>query len=186
MKVTLNAAELQALDTLVASSGTDRASVFRALLAQAATSGLVPAGGMSPLKIDESSLAMNQQPFIYVTEPREFTEMAICIDAMKQGNAINLNLTMQEPEMAQRSVDFVAGGCYALEGHQERIGESVFLFAPKNYKVVSAPDELIKASVSEVDRSLDANSPANPPLLKAKEKKNDEDNSGGESVEGAP
>ena len=184
VKVTLNAAELQALDALVASSGTDRASVFRALLAQASTSGLVPAGGTNSLKVDESSLATDQQPFIYVAEPREFDELPICIRAMKQGNVINLNLTMMEHPLAQRSVDFVAGGCYALEGHQERIGESIFLFAPKNYKVVSAPDELIKASVSEVDRSLDANSPANPPLLKAKEKKNDEVDSVNESREG--
>jgi len=184
VKVTLNAAELQALDALVASSGTDRASVFRALLAQVSTSGLVPAGGTNSLRVDASSLAVNQQPFIYVAEPREFTEMSICIDAMKQGNAVNLNLTMQEPEKAQRSVDFVAGGCYALEGHQERIGESVFLFAPKNYKVVSTPDDVIKASVSEVDRSLDVNSPANPPLLKMDKKENGEDESGSESIEG--
>ena len=129
-------------------------------------------------------MAVNQQSFIYVTEPREFTEMSICIDAMKQGNAVNLNLTMQEPEIAQRSVDFVAGGCYALEGHQERIGESEFLFAPKNYKVVGALDDVIKASVSDVDRSLDVNSPANPPLLKMDKKENGEDDSGSESVEG--
>ena len=184
VKVTLNAAELQALDTLVTSSGTDRASVFRALLAQAATSGLVPAGVTSPLKVDGSSLATDQQPFIYVAEPREFDELPICIRAMKQGNVINLNLTMMEPPLAQRSVDFVAGGCYALEGHQERLGESVFLFAPKNYKVVSAPDDVIKASVSEVDRSLDVNSPANPPLLKMDKKENGEDDSGSESIEG--
>ena len=110
--------------------------------------------------------------------------MSICIDAMKQGNAVNLNLTMQEPEIAQRSVDFVAGGCYALEGHQERIGESEFLFAPRNYKVVGALDDVIKASVSDVDRSLDVNSPANPPLLKMDKKENGEDDSGSESVEG--
>ena len=184
VKVTLNTAELQALDTLVTSSGTDRASVFRALLAQAAGGGLVPAGGKSPLKVHGSSLATDQQPFIYVAEPREFDELPICIRAMKQGNVINLNLTMMEPPLAQRSVDFVAGGCYALEGHQERLGESIFLFAPKNYKVVSAPDDVIKASVSEVDRSLDANSPANPPLLKMEKKKSVEANSGSESIEG--
>ena len=50
--------------------------------------------------------------------------------------------------------------------------------------MVSAPDEVIKSSVSEVDRSLDANSPANPPLLKMEKKKIVEDNSGSESIEG--
>ena len=64
--------------------------------------------------LDESSLAMNQQSFINVTEPREFTEMAICIDSTKQVNAVNLNPTMQKPEIDLRSVDFVAGGCHTL------------------------------------------------------------------------
>ncbi len=185
VKVTLNAAELQALDTLVASSGTDRASVFRALLTQAAVNGLAVAGGATSLRTDESNLAVDQKPFIYIAEPTKFTEMAICIDAMKQGNVVNLNLTMQEPELAQRSVDFVAGGCYSLGGHQERIGESIFLFAPKNYQVDRRPpDDVIKASVSEVERRLDENSPANPPLLKAENKKNSEADSGCESVQG--
>ena len=36
---------------------------------------------------------------------------------------------------AQRAVDFVAGGTYAIDGHQERIGESIFLFTPNCVKV---------------------------------------------------
>jgi len=40
-----------------------------------------------------------------------------------------LNLTMMDPDQAQRAVD-VAGGTYAMDGHQERIGESIFLFTP--------------------------------------------------------
>ena len=186
VKVTLNAAELQALDNFVASSGTDRASVFRALLAQASTSGLAATGVATSLRGDESSLSADPKPFIYLAEPEKFDDVPICIDAMKQGNAVSANLTMMEPDAAQRAVDFVAGGTYAMEGRQERLGESIFLFAPKSYAVNrQPPDDVIRASVSNVDRSLDENSPANPPRLKAKEKKNDEDNSGGESVEGA-
>jgi cell division inhibitor SepF len=37
---------------------------------------------------------------------------------------------MMEPDQAQRAVDFVAGGTFAIDGHQERVGESIFLFAP--------------------------------------------------------
>ena len=37
---------------------------------------------------------------------------------------------MMDPDQAQRAVDFIAGGTYAIDGHQERVGESIFLFAP--------------------------------------------------------
>ena len=182
VKVTLNAVELRALDTLVASSGTDRASVFRALLAQASTSGLDAAGIANSLRGDESSLSADPKPFIYVAEPEKFDDVPICIDAMKQGNAVSANLTMMEPDAAQRAVDFVAGGTYAMEGRQERLGESIFLFAPKSYAVNrQPPDDVIRASVSEVDRSLDENSPANPPLLRANDKKDAENDLGNQS-----
>ena len=182
VKVTLNAVELRALDTLVASSGTDRASVFRALLAQASTSGLGAAGVANSLRGDESSLSADPKPFIYVAEPEKFDDVPICIDAMKQGNAVSANLTMMEPDAAQRAVDFVAGGTYAMEGRQERLGESIFLFAPKSYAVNrQPPDDVIRASVSEVDRSLDENSPANSPLLRANDKKDAETDLGNQS-----
>ncbi len=42
---------------------------------------------------------------------------------------------MMDPDQAQRAVDFVAGGTYALDGHQERIGESIFLFTPSCVQV---------------------------------------------------
>jgi cell division inhibitor SepF len=45
-----------------------------------------------------------------------------------------------DPDQAQRAVDFVAGGTYAIDGHQERIGESIFLFTP-NCVQVSTPTE---------------------------------------------
>jgi cell division inhibitor SepF len=52
-----------------------------------------------------------------------------------------LNLTIMDPDQAQRAVDFVAGGTYAIDGHQERIGESIFLFTP-NCVQVSTPTRI--------------------------------------------
>ena len=52
-----------------------------------------------------------------------------------------LNLTMMEPDQAQRAVDFVAGGTFAIDGHQERVGESIFLFAPSCVTVTTATSE---------------------------------------------
>ena len=44
---------------------------------------------------------------------------------------------MLEPKIAQKSVNFVAGGTYALEGHQERVGESIYLLTPCDVDVAS-------------------------------------------------
>ena len=55
--------------------------------------------------------------------------------------------------------------------HHERLGESVFSFTTEHYKETRASDVLIKTPVLEVNRILDTNSPANPPLFKAKDKK---------------
>jgi len=67
---------------------------------------------------------------VVVMEPRSFEEMPLCIQALRERKSVVLNLTIMDPDQAQRAVDFVAGGTFAIDGHQERIGESIFLFTP--------------------------------------------------------
>ncbi len=74
-------------------------------------------------------------------EPRSFDEMPRAIQALRERKAVILNLTMMEPDQAQRAVDFVAGGTFAIDGHQERVGESIFLFAPSCVTVTTAANE---------------------------------------------
>ena len=79
---------------------------------------------------------------VNLIEPRSFDEMPQAIQALRERKTIILNLTMMDPDQAQRAVDFVAGGTYAIDGHQERIGESIFLFAPSCVSVTSSfPEE---------------------------------------------
>jgi cell division inhibitor SepF len=72
---------------------------------------------------------------VLVLEPRTFEEMPEAIKALRERKSVVLNLTIMDPDQAQRAVDFVAGGTYALDGHQERIGESIFLFTPSCVQV---------------------------------------------------
>ncbi|MEW5861576.1 MAG: cell division protein SepF [Cyanobacteriota bacterium] len=72
---------------------------------------------------------------VAVIEPRSFEEMPQVIQALRERKSVVLNLTMMDPDQAQRAVDFVAGGTYAIDGHQERIGESIFLFTPSCVQV---------------------------------------------------
>jgi cell division inhibitor SepF len=79
--------------------------------------------------------AVNGISEVVVMEPRSFEEMPMAIQALRERKSVVLNLTIMDPDQAQRAVDFVAGGTYAIDGHQERIGESIFLFTPSCVQV---------------------------------------------------
>lgn len=82
---------------------------------------------------------VNGMSEVVVMEPRTFEEMPQAIRALRERKSVVLNLTIMDPDQAQRAVDFVAGGTYAIDGHQERIGESIFLFTPNCVSVSTQP-----------------------------------------------
>ena len=89
----------------------------------------------------------NSSSEVSLMEPRSFDEMPQAIQALRERKTVILNLTMMDPDQAQRAVDFIAGGTYAIDGHQERVGESIFLFAPSCVNVTcSSPDEASPSS----------------------------------------
>jgi cell division inhibitor SepF len=91
---------------------------------------------------------------VYLMEPRSFDEMPRAIQALRERKTEILNLTMMEPDQAQRAVDFVAGGTFAIDGHQERVGESIFLFAPSCVTVTTAGgEEAASPTVVSTNRS---------------------------------
>lgn len=98
---------------------------------------------------------------VVVIEPHSFDEIPQVIQTLKEQRSVILNLNVMEAEEAQRAVDFVAGGTYAIDGHQERIGESIFLFTPRNVKVStisgkSYQDNKTKVSSESLTKSFDA------------------------------
>ena len=91
----------------------------------------------------------NSSSEVSLMEPRSFDEMPQAIQALRERKTVILNLTMMDPDQAQRAVDFIAGGTFAIDGHQERVGESIFLFAPSCVNVTSSsPEEAAPSSVS--------------------------------------
>jgi len=61
-------------------------------------------------------------------EPHSFEELSQAILALRERKVVVLNMTIFEPEQAQRAID--AGATYAIDGHPQLISERVFLFAP--------------------------------------------------------
>ena len=83
---------------------------------------------------------------VNLMEPRSFDEMPKAIQALRERKTVILNLTMMDPDQAQRAVDFVAGGTFAIDGHQERVGESIFLFAPSCVTVTNSFQDEVSPS----------------------------------------
>ena len=99
----------------------------------------------------------NSSSEVSLLEPRSFDEMPQAIQALRERKTVILNLTMMDPDQAQRAVDFVAGGTYAIDGHQERVGESIFLFAPSCVNVTSSFSEEASPSNMRSKKTPDYN-----------------------------
>ena len=104
---------------------------------------------------------------VNLMEPRSFDEMPKAIQSLRERKTVILNLTMMEPDQAQRAVDFVAGGTFAIDGHQERVGESIFLFAPScvnvtnSYQDDASPSNVVNKDVGPITKeSVPAPEPA--------------------------
>ena len=137
------------------------------------SSGLTPFSDSSPFDgrgASSNVIGMpgisNSTAEVSLMEPRSFDEMPKAIQALRERKTVILNLTMMEPDQAQRAVDFVAGGTFAIDGHQERVGESIFLFAPSCVTVTNSFQEEPSPSSSitkEVENNNENNNPISAP-----------------------
>jgi len=84
---------------------------------------------------------------VLVIEPRSFEEAPQIVEHLRGRKSVILNLTLMDSDQAQRTVDFVAGATYAIDGHQERVGEGIFLFTPSTVIIsTEMPSQLRNAA----------------------------------------
>lgn len=74
---------------------------------------------------------------VVILQPRSFEEVPQAVKLLRERKSVVLNMMLMDPDQAQRSVDFVAGGVFAIDGHQERLGENIFLFTPNVVQISS-------------------------------------------------
>jgi cell division inhibitor SepF len=79
----------------------------------------------------------NAQPIseVMVIEPRTFQESLDIVEQLRTRKSILLNLHLLDNDQSQRVVDFLSGATHAIDGHQQRIGDGVFLFAPSSVTI---------------------------------------------------
>lgn len=94
----------------------------------------------------KSNLKVLQHPSansyeVMVVEPRSFEESLDIVNNLRDKKSIILNLHLLDAELSQRIVDFLSGATHAIDGHQQRIGEGVFIFAPSNVSISSETEK---------------------------------------------
>lgn len=85
--------------------------------------------------VDHPSSSSMQQ--VIVLEPKAFEEALDMIDHLRNRKSVLLNLHMLDMAQSQRVVDFLSGATHAIEGHQQRVGDGVFMFTPNNVMIES-------------------------------------------------
>ncbi|MBD3882196.1 cell division protein SepF [Phormidium tenue FACHB-886] len=86
----------------------------------------------------------NGQMEMVMMQPRSFQEIPQAVNALRERKSVVLDLSLMDTDQAQRSADYVAGGAFAIDGHQRHLGACVFLFTPSfvqitNYQSANPP-----------------------------------------------
>jgi cell division inhibitor SepF len=77
---------------------------------------------------------------VVLMQPRSFEEAPKAVTALRERKSVVLNLTTMEPDQAQRCADYVAGGVFAIDGHQRQLGPNIFLFTPNSVQITPTPN----------------------------------------------
>ena len=80
---------------------------------------------------------MPQQIKMKIAKPTNFDQVDEIICELKVKNAVVINLEYVNKDVARRIVDVVSGAIKALDGHIEKVSNSIFVVAPFNYDIVN-------------------------------------------------
>lgn len=97
------------------------------------------------------NIAQTQQVKMVISQPTTFEQAANICDLLKQKKSVIVNLEYVNKDVARRIIDVVSGAVHALDGHMQKISNSIVLIAPFNYDIENemARDEIKnKLSVS--------------------------------------
>ncbi|MGX7095456.1 cell division protein SepF [Gemella bergeri] len=72
---------------------------------------------------------------VILTEPLVFADSKDIIDDIKKNKVVIINLSKLDVETADRLLDFVSGGIYALNAKLKIIGEDIYLCVPNGIDV---------------------------------------------------
>ena len=102
-------------------------------------------------------MPQSQAVKMVISQPTTFEQSEEICNFLKEKKSVVLNLEYVNKDVARRVVDFISGGVYALDGHIQKVSNSIFLIAPANYEITNemAREEIKnKLSVSWLKNNL--------------------------------
>jgi len=83
------------------------------------------------------SLPQAQQIKMVISQPTSFDQSEGICDLLKEKKSIIVNLEYVNKDVARRIIDVISGAVHALDGHIQKISNSIFLIAPFNYDITN-------------------------------------------------
>ena len=83
------------------------------------------------------SMPQTQQIKMVISQPTTFDQSEEICEFLKDKKSVIVNLEYVNKDVARRIVDFISGGVYALDGHIQKVSNSIFLIAPYNYEITN-------------------------------------------------
>ena len=83
------------------------------------------------------SLPQAQQVKMVISQPTTFEQSEGICDLLKEKKSVIVNLEYVNKDIARRIIDVVSGAVHALDGHMQKVSNSIFLIAPYNYDITT-------------------------------------------------
>jgi len=83
------------------------------------------------------SLPQTQQIKMVISQPTTFEQAEDICDLLKDKQSVIVNLEYVNKDVARRIIDVVSGAVHALDGHIQKVSNSIFLIAPFNYEITN-------------------------------------------------
>ena len=78
-----------------------------------------------------------QQIKMVISQPTTFDQAEDICDLLKDKQSVIVNLEYVNKDVARRIIDVVSGAVHALDGHIQKVSNSIFLIAPYNYEITN-------------------------------------------------
>ena len=78
-----------------------------------------------------------QQIKMKIAKPTAFEQAEDIFILLREKNAIVVNLEYVNKDVARRILDVISGAVKVLDGHFEKVSNSIFIVAPFNYDIVN-------------------------------------------------
>ena len=83
------------------------------------------------------NMPQTQQIKMVISQPTSFDQSESICDLLKEKKSVIVNLEYVNKDVARRIIDVISGAVHALDGHMQKISNSIFLIAPYNYDITN-------------------------------------------------